>query len=102
MHWFWQHYLNNSAEAESTYASPLRAFDLRSLPPALVVTAEFDPLRDQGEAYALRLQQAGVPVTCKRYDGMIHCFLSFAPRLQRAKDGLEEVTEVLRGANALV
>lgn len=100
MHWFWQHYLNNSASAESTYASPLRAFDLRSLPPALVVTAEFDPLRDQGEAYALRLQKAGVPVTCKRYDGMIHCFLSFASRLKRAKDGLEEVTEVLRGAFA--
>jgi len=100
MRWFWKHYLNSEADAIHPYASPLRAEDLRGLPPALVVTAEFDPLRDQGEAYAKRLREANVPVAYKCYDGMIHCFLSFASELEQAKAGLREVIEALRSAFA--
>ncbi len=100
MRWFWMHYLNSSADAAHPHASPLRALDLSNLPPALVITAEFDPLRDQGEAYAMRLLSANVPVTYRCYDGMIHCFLSFAKELERAKEGLREVIEALRSAFA--
>jgi len=96
MHWFWKHYLTSETDAANPYASPLRAENLSDLPPALIITAEFDPLRDQGEAYAKRLQEANVPVIYKCYDGMIHCFLSFPKQIERAKEGLQEVVEAIR------
>ena len=75
MPWFWNHYLPNKKAADEAYASPLRAKDFSGLPPALVVTAECDVLRDEGEDYAARLKKAGVPVTQRRVDGTIHGFL---------------------------
>jgi acetyl esterase len=74
MRWCWNHYLASPSDAENPLACPLRAPDLSGLPPAFIATAEFDPLRDDGENYAERLREACVDVTVKRYDGMIHGF----------------------------
>ena len=74
MQWFWAHYLGAQDLGKDPYACPARADDLSGLPPAFVATAEFDPLRDEGEAYAANLRIAGVDVTAKRYDGMLHGF----------------------------
>lgn len=82
MVWFRDHYLADPASAQDWRVSPLLAKDLGRLPAALVVTAEFDVLRSEGEAYAKRLADAGVPTTLARYDGMIHGFASMAGVLE--------------------
>ncbi len=92
MVWFWNHYLNTPAEGRDPKASPLQHADLSKLPPAFVITAEFDPLRDEGEAYAKALSECGVDVTHKRYDGQIHGFFA-NPAID---DGLEAARIVAR------
>lgn len=100
MRWFWDHYLPSPAKGREAYASPLLAPSLAGLPPALVITAECDPLRDEGEAYAARLRDAGVPVTFTRYTGMFHGFFRMTRLLDKAKAALDEVAASLRKAFA--
>jgi len=99
MDWFIDHYADGDAR-KNPWCAPLRAGDLGGLPPALVVTAEYDPLRDEGEAYGRRLQEAGVPVTISRYDGMVHGFFSMTALVPRAVDAEDEVAQTLRLALA--
>ena len=100
MVWFWNHYLNSEADAANPYVSPMRAASLTGLPPALVITAEFDPLRDEGELYAARLQESGVAAELVRYDGMIHGFFSMAGVLDQGRYALELAAAHLRSAFA--
>ncbi|WP_137885806.1 alpha/beta hydrolase [Pseudomonas sp. 2FE] len=98
MQWFWQQYLANAEQVEQVLASPLLAEDLASLPPTTLITAEFDPLRDEGEALAQRLQEAGVATRLQRYDGMIHGFVSMAPFVERGAEALAAAAADLRAA----
>ncbi|MEA2646348.1 MAG: acetyl esterase, partial [Chloroflexota bacterium] len=96
MRWYAENYLASEADIENPLASPLRADDLTGLPRALVLTAEYDPLRDEGEAYAHRLEAAGVPTTLRRYDGLTHAFFSMVMVFDSAGRALEETTAWLR------
>jgi acetyl esterase len=94
MRWYWSQYLGD-ADGSDPDASPMRAADLTGLAPAFVASAGFDPLRDEGEAYARRLEDAGVPTTLVRYDGMIHGFLRMPAIIDRAADALDDLAAVL-------
>ena len=100
MKWYWQHYLASDADAQNPYAAPLCATDLSGLPSALVITAEYDPLCDEGEAYAGKLREAGVPTQCSRYDGMTHGFFGQAAVVDKAKLAVAEATDALKKAFA--
>jgi acetyl esterase len=97
--WFLDNYLTG-ADRRQPDASPLFVDDLSGLPPAFVLTAEFDPLRDEGEAYAERMRQAGVPVETSRYDGMIHGFYGLDSIFDSAKKATAETVSALRDALA--
>jgi acetyl esterase len=98
MEWFWGHYLASEADAANPYACPARAKSLAGLPPALVITAEFDPLRDEGESYAARLREEGVATVLKRYDGVTHGFFGMPSVVEKSRVAIAEASAALRAA----
>ena len=96
MIWYWDHYLQNDTDASNPYAAPLQDRDLSGQPPALVITAEYDPLRDEGEAYAQKLTAAGVRTTATRYDGMIHGFFGMGAVVDQGNQAMDQACSMLR------
>ena len=95
MIWFWDHYAPDRADRKHPDASPLQAGDLSGLAPAIVLTAEHDPLRDEGEAYAEGLKLAGVPVTQQRFDGQMHAFFTMVGVLPGSAAAIDYISEHL-------
>jgi acetyl esterase len=100
MEWFWGHYVPDTDQRRDAYAAPLHAADLSGLPPAFVLTAEYDPLRDEGEALAGRLEKAGVPTRLTRYDGAIHGFFAMGLLAEVARRAVDEAVAEVRQALA--
>lgn len=100
MAWFWDYYLRTPQDGQSPYASPLVVENTANLPPAFVLTAEFDPLRDEGEAFADNLRKYGVKVKSTRYDGLIHGFFTMPATFDQARTAIDEAAGELRAAFA--
>ncbi|HEY0630882.1 MAG TPA: alpha/beta hydrolase [Thermoleophilaceae bacterium] len=101
MDWFHHHYLGEDEAARSDpRASPLLADDLSGLPPALVYTAQYDPLRDAGDAYAEALAAAGVKVIHRCFEGLVHGFFGLGPLSQAAQAAIDQICDDLRGVLA--
>ena len=102
MEWFWDNYTTDPKQRNEIYASPLRASleQLKGLPPALVQTAEMDVLRDEGEAYARRLNAAGVAVTSVRYNGMIHDYglLNVVAEIPAVRSAMDQAAQALKNS----
>jgi len=98
MEWYYDRYAPSPAHARNEYLAPLLAADLSGLPPATVVTAGFDPLRDEGVEYAQRLESDGVPVEHRHYEGMIHAFVSLPEQISAGDDALSAMAGDLRAA----
>lgn len=98
MQWFWNHYAPDAALRQHPYASPLLAERHAGLPPALVMTAEYDPLRDEGEAYAAKLAAAGVAARHLRYDGFIHGFFSHTRTIPATRAAMDAACAALKEA----
>ena len=97
--WFRDHYLNGAADIHDWRASPARAATLVGLPPAYVLTAGADPLRDEGDEYARRLKEAGVSVTCKHFPGQFHGFFTMGKLLEQANVAAAEIGVWLKALN---
>ncbi|WP_336134491.1 alpha/beta hydrolase [Natronomonas amylolytica] len=93
--WYLDQYLSGAADVGNAYAFPLRARDLSGLPPATVITAGFDPLVDEGTAYAERLDEAGVSVEHRNYEGQIHGFLSLYEHIDDGRDAIDYAADRL-------
>ena len=89
--WFIRQYLPPGIPADHPLAAPLRATNLDNLPPALIITAQCDPLRDEAAAFASRLRDAGIPVTCTCYDGMVHGFITRAPSHPQSQAAMAQI-----------
>jgi acetyl esterase len=100
MMWYWEQYLGKPDGTNEPYAAPLLAPDVSGLPPALLIVGEFDPLRDETEAYAARLQAAGVATTCTRYDGGVHNFFSMPATVDKATQAVAQMSEALKSVFA--
>jgi acetyl esterase len=100
MRWFWEQYVPDPGARVDPEASPLRAGDHSGLPPAVVVTAGHDPLRDEGLAYVDALRGAGVPVSHHHFDDMIHAFFALVNVLERGNEAVALVAEEIRAAVA--
>jgi acetyl esterase len=100
MEWFWAHYVGDASDDSGPELRPLRAQDHSSLPPTIIVTAEYDPLRDDGLAYAKALQNAGVAVTHHHYDDVVHAFFSLVNMLDRGNEAVAQVGAEIRAAVA--
>ncbi len=98
MRWFYSHYLNDPVEGADPKVSPIRASHLADLPPAYVITAEFDPLRDQGMAYAAAMSDAGTQVVAWTYEGMFHGFLSMVDLIEAGKVAFDDAVAALNVA----
>ncbi|BBZ15225.1 alpha/beta hydrolase [Mycobacterium branderi] len=98
--WFWAQYLRDQADRTDPRATPSNASSLAGLPPAYILTAEHDPVRDDGEQYGQRLRDAGVDVTVKRYPGVFHGFLSMVGMLNRTAEALDDAAAQLAHAFA--
>ena len=96
MVWFWDTYCPDATQRQEADAAPMLASDHSNLPPALIVTAEFDPLRDEGEAYADLLTAAGNDARAVRYDGLVHDFFATASMFQSSRAGFEATARVLQ------
>lgn len=95
MRYYWQHYLSNEADLHNPYFSPLNTSSHHDLPPALIYTAEFDPLRDDGYLYAEKLKACNVAVKYQCFDGMIHGFIKMIGKFDRANDFLNQLNQDL-------
>jgi len=96
MRWFYERYLRDETEGADARVSPIRAEDLSGLAPAFVITAQYDPLRDQGRAYASAMRAAGNLVTSTTYDGMFHGFFTMSALLDGAKVAFADAVGALR------
>ncbi len=96
MPWMWEQYLRSPEDGSDPHVAPLRAATVAGHPPALVVTAEFDLLRDEGELYAAKLRSAGVAATTRRYPGMVHGFLDYRGLVPEGWEALDEIGAFLR------
>ena len=97
-HWFWAHYLGAQDLVKNPYACPAHADNLADLPPAYVAIAEYDPLHDEGQEYARRLSEAGVAVTLRRFDGMLHGFFWSLAAMPSAASIIDDLVTALHDA----